>query len=313
MEIEELNRKKWNKKKVPIVKNIKEGIENREKALRQISYLHGNLDKATDKIKEELSLLRPMGQIYWNNQAYLRLNPVMDGSVSIMTKFSEYDVEYTRRVVSEAAKIKTNTDMFLGTLNISGSMTASNMSAVTTYLASNMENNEGILLSVEQIKEPSFRDRRNDLIPKLRAIETRFSTKLEGAWQTLQDGSKSDRFLQAASSARELISDLLSFLAPDDEVIKTTWFNPERDNGLPTQRQRARYVMLGKNDSLEEEQLTTIYLLMDSIRYSYTKLSPIAHRRDYESDLQAQTESLINQCQIYLLKLLDNRKLYFEP
>lgn len=311
MVTKESNRKKWNTQKIPIVENLKGAIVNREETLEHITESQKNLGKARDIINEELSRLRPIRQIYENKEAFLSVNPVIHGSIDTMTKFSEYDLEYSKRLASQSSHLRGNTDLFLGTLNISGSMTASNMGTVTTYLASRMEDNEGIISYVEQIKDPSAIDRRTELLSKLDGIDPRLSIKLIGAWETLQDDSKQDRFLQAASSARELISDLLCFLAPDREIKKISWFIPERENGLPTQKQRARYAMLGKNESLGDEQLTTIYEIMDNIRNSYTELNPIAHLRYYTSDLQNQIESLIDQCQIYLLKLLENRQLYF--
>lgn len=313
MKDEESNRDKWNRKKKPIIENINTAIKNREYTLYKISQLQDNFGKATEILTEDVSRLRSIRQIYDNNEAYLRLNPVMEGSINIMTSFSAYDAEYTRGLASEARRIKTNTDSFLGTLNVSGSVNASNMGTVTVHLADRMENKEAILPIVEVLKRTSARDRRTELSSKLTEINDKFSTKLEGAWQTLQDHSKSDRFLQAASSARELISDLLCTLAPDDKVMETKWFKPERENGKPTQRQRARFTMLGTNNSLGEEQLKPIHELMNSIRNSYERLNPIAHLRDYEADLQAHTESLIDQCQVYLLKILEIRKSYFKP
>lgn len=143
------------------------------------------------------------------------------------------------------------------------------------------------------------------------AIESRLSIKLEGSWQTLQDTSKVDRHLQAASSARELISDLLHTLSPDEKVYLMTWFKSKTSNGKPTQKQRARYAMLGSNTNLNEETLEPIYELSKGIRNTYKKLNKIAHRRDYDKSLDTLTESLIDQCQTYLLKLLEMRSSNF--
>lgn len=71
-------------------------------------------------------------------------------------------------------------------------------------------------------------------------------------------------------------------------------------------------MMLGQNNALGDEELKAIYTLSDDIRDAYVRLNKIAHLRDYSNDLQNLTESLIDQCQIYLLKLLEMRSTYFK-
>ena len=195
---------------------------------------------------------------------------------------------------------------------ISGSSIVTSMGTLTVGLVRQMENVEAVAPYVTAIEKPSARDRRLELSQKLRKVEPRLCTKLEGAWQTLQDRSKEDRFLQAASSARELISDVLQILAPDEKVKATTWFKPVRNTKRPTRKQRARFTMLGNNDALGEEELKSIFDLAKEIGKSYDRLSETAHLRDYDTDLQTQTESLMDSCQIYLLKLLEMREKCFK-
>jgi len=109
------------------------------------------------------------------------------------------------------------------------------------------------------------------------------------------------------------VSDVLSMLAPDNEVRSMKWFKPERENEKPTLAQRARYAMLGRNEAPREADLGPIFELMKKIRESHERLNSIVHYREYEGDLQAQTEILIDECQILLLKLLQMRTSYFKP
>jgi len=70
--------------------------------------------------------------------------------------------------------------------------------------------------------------------------------------------------------------------------------------------------MLGQNNTLAEDELISIFKLEEDIRDSYKNFNPIVHLRDYEKELQTQTEILIDLCQIYLLKLLQMREYYFK-
>lgn len=301
----------WHKKRTPILENIEKAITLRKFTLKDLSDAQKNLDEATELIKYDITRLDQIKGIFANNTAYLPTNPVTEGSVDIMTNLSAHDSEAAQFLASTSKFIRTNTDRFRGTVIVSGS-TVSSMATTAIQMADSMENNEAIQPFIIEIKEPTARDRKIELCSKLSEIDNRLATKLEGAWQTLHDVSKADRFLQAASSARELISDLLHLLSPDDQVKAMPWFKKETESGNPTQRQRARYAMLGQNNVLGDDELRAIYTLSDDIRDAYTKLNKIAHLRNYNTDLQKLTESLIDQCQIYLLQLLKMRSTYFK-
>ena len=293
--------------------NLNGEIEFREEILRDIDLSQKNLGQARDLIAEELSQLCSMRNIFKSEDVYPReYNSIFEGSIDTMIDLSASDMQNAERLASAVSSIRTNTESFLKYTMVSGSTFVPSMATTAVYLAECMENREEIQPFVEAIKRPSSRDRRVELSSKLSEIDPRLSRKLEGAWQTLQDRSKKDRFRQAAHSARELISDLLCLLAPDDQVKTMEWFVPETKNRKPSQRQRARFAMLGRNDALTEADIQPIHELANDIRKAYEKLNKLAHIRKYEADLQRQTESLIDLCQIYLLKLLEMRKAYFK-
>lgn len=307
----ENDKTKWNRKKKFIIDNFNEAIKDREKALDEVSRSQQNLNRVTGVLSDEILRIQQMQNIYQNNNVYLHFNPVTEGSFDVMMSLSISDASNATTIASAASKIRTNTESLLGTAIATGS-TVSSMVSTTVHLSENMENKEAIFVDLKPIVEPTPYDRRIELSSKLSEIEPRLSTKLDGAWQTIQDKSKEDRFLQSASSARELISDLLHLLAPDDQVAEMEWFAPETENGRPSQRQRSRFAILGRNNALEEIELKAIYDLGDNIRDSYRRLNRIAHLRNYEEDLQRLTATLIDYCQIYLLKLLELRSIYFK-
>lgn len=146
----------------------------------------------------------------------------------------------------------------------------------------------------------------------LKQIELRLSVKLDGVWLTLRDRSKKDIFLQASSSMRELISDTLYTLAPNEKVEKTSWFKPETKNGKLSQRQRAYYSVVGNNNLIRLDDLTAIEELAKDIRFSYKKLNKYAHLRKYQSDIESYLTRIFNETQIYLLKIFELREKYYK-
>jgi hypothetical protein len=301
----------WTRRKRPIFSNLGKAIEEREKAMNEITRSQQSLGRVGELLSDEILRLQQIQSVYGNNQAYLRRNPATEGTTDFVTSLSTSDLANATRLASSASAIRTNSESFVKSAEASGSAAIS-MSSATVYLASSMVNNNSILPLVERINEPTPNQRRIELSKQLSAIENRLSIKLNGAWQTIQDHAKIDRFLQAASSAREVISDVLHILAPDEKVTASSWFKPETENGKPSRRQRAKFAMLDNNDSLTDEQLEPIHELGETIRNLYERFNPIAHLREYETNLQGLTESLIDQCQIYLLKLLEFRAKYFK-
>lgn len=180
MKDEESSFAKWNKKKKSILSNLDSAIPNLELVLDETYYSQENLDLVADQLSEELSRLRSMRGIYRDNRAYPRANPVTDGLIDNVMRFTRYEAEHARRLASDAHVIRTNTDSFRATVKAFGSTAASNTSG-TVYLAECMENKEAVLPFVEAIKKPSARDRRTELSSKLSAINPRLPAKLEGA------------------------------------------------------------------------------------------------------------------------------------
>ncbi len=247
----------------------------------------------------------------FKSDAYLPINNATGGSLAGMYSLSVSEKESAKNVLYTSEKVKNESYVFAGTVSTSTAVLTT-MTSSAVYLTKSMIDTEPVSYTINKMNEPTPNDRKNQLSPMLKNINGGLVTKLEGAWYTLNDTANEDRFSQAANSARELISDILVTLAPDDKVTSTKWFKPELENGKPTQRQRAKYVLLGSNESLTDDVLRPIDELSKNIRDSYEKLNPIAHQRDYTISLQALSESIIDSAQIYLLELLKLRIIYFK-
>jgi hypothetical protein len=164
---------------------------------------------------------------------------------------------------------------------------------------------------------PLPRENQAALNRKLHEIAPRLENKLDGAWETFYDRTKVDRFRQASSSMRELISDTLQVLAPDLRIQEASWFSKKDPHRRPTQTDRARYAIVGKNAAVDEKDLKSVADLAKSIRESYEELNKYTHERGNQvevkpEDLENQLVSLFNQTQIYLLEILRMRERFFK-
>ena len=106
----------------------------------------------------------------------------------------------------------------------------------------------------------------------LRPLGEHFIDKWEGAWQTLYSESK-DRYSQATHSARELLMQILAYLAPDDAFSKEDCIN---HNGKPTRKMRVKYI-LGYDSQSTIELIDDMANMLDSM---YNMLVGETHRRD---------------------------------
>lgn len=195
----------------------------------------------------------------------------------------------------------------------SGSTIALGIAEITRNMAESSEETREL---VAEWNLPTPKENEDTLSPKLREIEQRLETKLNGAWQTLYDRTKDDRFRQSSSSMRELISDTLQVLAPDSKVKETTWFSENDPKRKPTQAERAYYAIVGNNSSIEQKDVKSAEDLAKNVRKSYEELNKYTHERRGHGhvppeDLERQLVSVFNQTQIYILEILRMRQKFF--
>jgi len=296
-------------KKGAIVCNIEQAMESNEETLKSIADVQSKLGETGKYLTNNQTRLAQMKGVL-DSEAYVPDNPVNASSINIMYGLSVNELGSAKYMVSTAGALRTNADSLVGSTLTSGSIVAS-MASTTFYLAERMIDTAPIAPLIEELRKPTAQDRLTELSPKLLGIGEELSTKLNGAWETLNDFSKDDRVSQSAHSARDLVSAILTKLAPDEKVMEMEWFKPETPTGRPSQKQLAKYAILGRNTALSDPDLQPIHDLSDNIRASYESLNKLAHLRNYTNDLQKMTENLIDEVQIYLLKLLELRAAYF--
>jgi len=239
-----------------IRRKIKKVIGDFRVARGNIEKTRIGLNEAAEVIDENIPGFEKLYNYY--GRYYVRPSgPLagLHGGTLVTTLISACKVSNEVRKRSEALSDVENV-RFVTTVTTSGSIKPV-LTDITKTLATTYGSDEAKEFA-KTFDIPTPYDNQRDLGSKLSEIDMRLKTKLDGAWQTLKDRSKKDRFLQATSSMRDLISDTLQVLAPDEVIVRRPWFKPETDDGRPSHRQRARYAMVGKNDAIEYPDLIAI-------------------------------------------------------
>jgi len=190
-------------------------------------------------------------------------------------------------------------------------MVPSLVSGTYTLIAERTKPSSPYYQYTNRLSEPSPQDRRKQLVQKLERVEPYLATRLNGAWQTLEDRSKLDRFSQSSTSVRELVTGLLNKLAPHEKVMEAWWYEQSPGAQRAKRNQRIRYAIVGNNNNISEKELKIIIELVDNLYKEFKRLNKITHQQQYERSLEVRIKGIIDQCQIHLLKVLELREIYF--
>jgi hypothetical protein len=168
---------------------------------------------------------------------------------------------------------------------------------------------------LSEIKIEKAINKKNKIADLLKTVDEKLSQQFIGMWQTYLDDTKKDRAKQAGHSMNEVISILLQKLSDDNDIIKCDWFKPETDNKKPSQRQRAKYAILGKTDikSLPEGIQDVIDDVSQNIRELYNNIQEIRHNRGDKDaeELVDLLEPYIKSSQDYIEMLFELREKYY--
>src|SRR6266404_3088601 len=80
---------------------------------------------------------------------------------------------------------------------------------------------------------------------KARAIDDFSQSCLEGARRALADPDNPLRLNFFSTALRTLFEHLMDTLAPNDAVVRSSWYKSERDDGKPTRGQRIAFAIQG--------------------------------------------------------------------
>lgn len=286
-------------------------ITNYKKARQSIDKSRMELNETSRELDE---VIRQYSQLY---KFYDQVSTVPAGSFSYFKKANLENLlvsgaDNATMALGTASEIEKTIPHFSAVVASGGTLVLS-IAEITRNIAESSEDTSKLVAAWNL---PTPRENEGALGSKLHDIMPRLEAKLDGAWQTLFDRTKVDRFRQASSSMRELISDTLQVLASDSRMQETAWFSQNDPNRRPTQAERAYYAIVGKNPEVEEKDLKAIADLAKSIRESYEELNKYTHERGSHAevtpeDLENQLVSVFNETQIYLLEILRMREKFF--
>lgn len=310
--IEKLNQKKkniiqnCNNTKDNLLKskdNIKKSEEKLNSTLLKIDEQIENIDKTA-----ELIGVAPEKALETQNHILFPLWTSVDANLISGLRYSENLLHKTTTLAEHAYVID----------GVSSTSDPTFKSSVTTSYSGNrviLKVYPEVQKHLDTIKIETSHDKREDVENLLKDINEDVSNEFNQVWQTYLSITEKPHIKQAAHSMREVISILLQNLAPDEDVINSDWFEPKKDDGKPTQRQRAKYAILGKTDEgkLTDEDLTPIYDVMNDLRKKYEELNSLVHERsgvDLET-LKNLLEPIIKNGQDLIITLFKLRERYY--
>jgi len=302
----------WWKNRRIIKLNIHKGIRSRKKFVRFANGIRGDLDASVSQAEDEIDKLRILDEIYGYEGSGIDLGSVFEGSIDSIVYNSRRDASTWDSLSRDAERVRNETESIMNTINASGSMVPSITSGTYYIIAERTEPGSHFYKYTNRLNSPSSLDRRRELSAKLHDIDPYLDIRLNGAWQTIEDGSKQDRISQASTSVRELITNLLNKFAPHKDVKKAWWYKQHPDVNNATRKQRIRYAIMGNNKNTSKKELENIIELVDNLYYEFDKLNKMTHQQREKKELEAKTKEIIDQCQIHLSKMIELREMYFE-
>lgn len=140
----------------------------------------------------------------------------------------------------------------------------------------------------------------------LQEISSHIAERFVTACESLVTAYKDEHNTQAAHSFADVLRDVLSFLAPPEEVMKAKWYRQEDPTTKVIQKQKIKFALVGYDEINVEPSIISLETLMNEGRTIYTKFHRWRHPNgstDYsmlsaEADIETE----------FLISLLESRK-----
>lgn len=138
----------------------------------------------------------------------------------------------------------------------------------------------------------------------LSSVDPLLEDKRLGAWVTFK-GNSPDKIPQATLSMRELLSQLLDKLAPDEDVKSASWYSEPPKGPQVPRKMKVRYILSGHSGTTSKSTVDFIDSMASATEMTYAKLSSEVHK--YGSSLETTAETYLKACEILILLILLHR------
>jgi hypothetical protein len=295
-----------------IIEKSEETKKELEGVKEQVPKIKKDLGEIESRLGEDIYNLDQTADL-WRaipDQELVDPSPELETLAASGDKLGDNFYEQSRRFRERFRQIANTTTVLTGTSAVTTS-SSSNIKIIALDAAKSVfPDHPKIGPVIDQAQFPSPTEQREEISAELKDIQPRLAEKFDGAWKTLNEKTNPDRFRQAAHSMREVLSESVQILAPDEDVAKAGWFKKSGEK-KPTQRQRVKFAIIGnrKEETIAEEDIDTITRLMDDARNRYKELNKIAHAREKEAEkLFPLTESYLSSCQEIIKTILELRE-----
>jgi hypothetical protein len=281
---------------------------NKLKARDELLTIRGTLEEAIDKNQEEIDSLKkinrfiqflPDSEVYEPNQ---NVKTLMNSGVNITNSM----VFHSFNELGLLEITNTNIDFIYGSTAASATTSAS----VATILSNIGEEICGVFpleVPLKELSAPTPFEQKGIIEAWLTSIDPLLSTKFQEVFNSLTDKN----YMSAAHAMREVLSNLEQQLAPDEQIKMVSWYKQEHGTNGPTQRQRIKYSIIGRNQGISDIDLQIIETLAEQGRDIYTQLSNEAHRRKGNWD-EHLVNSYLSIGESIIKQIMELRKKFFK-
>ena len=135
----------------------------------------------------------------------------------------------------------------------------------------------------------------------LSLVDPSLENKRQGAWVTFR-GNSPDKISQATNSMREVLTQLLVKLAPDEDVKGASWYTEPTKDSKVTRKMRVRYILSGSDSTASKSTVNLIDSYAKAVDMTYDKLSSEVHK--HGSSIESTAEAYLEACEIVIKLIL---------
>jgi hypothetical protein len=303
------------KKKKEIIQKTSETINTYDDTIKVCQKSKGQLDDIQQILIKEKDKLIKTGSL-WSlvpDEFDYESSPSMMSMICSSEELIRDTEKHAITIKAKSIDIAKDIDSHSLYAMSSGSTTTSNMYIASSLVDSVIDNYPYLREKFEVVKVPTPYEKKEKAQTLLKEVDQRISEEYDEVWRIRMDENRKTRCILASHLMREIISELLQNLAPDEKVMVQEWYVKETLNGRPSQKQRTRYAIIGESKDIFEENIEPILTLAQNLRNRYETLNKIAHtRKDEDEEMLRLLDTCLDNSQELIINLLELRKKYFK-